>query len=162
MEEDSQDSALALENLPADELVKMVQSLKKDLANSILNFEFERDQFNDELEKKNSIIKEKEAEIVVLKQDNPLVLAQSNLTRRVVYVSFLMQFILFTGLKEGLLALQMLSPGGGSSTTSTPRAETPSSNSPTLVKLDNDCDLLISKHVLRNAVAYGKCGKQRV
>ncbi len=66
-----------MENLPADELVKMVQGLKKELANSVLNFEFEREQFNDELEKKKSIIKEKEAEIVVLKQDNPLVLAQS-------------------------------------------------------------------------------------
>jgi len=31
-----------------------------------------------------------------------------------------------------------------------------------LVKLDNDCDLLISKNVLRNAIAYGKFGNQRV
>jgi hypothetical protein len=61
------------------DLLETIRGLKKEISDSELNFEHERDQFNKELSKKDVIIAERDNEILVLKQSNPNVIAQGEI-----------------------------------------------------------------------------------
>nr|CAH0113403.1 unnamed protein product [Daphnia galeata] len=124
------------------DLLETIRGLKKEISDSELNFEHERDQFNKELSKRDVIIAERDNEILVLKQSNPNVIVQD--------------------LKEGLICLKSIIETAASLPSRTVRvstiSESPSSNQ--LTKLDEDCDTMISKDVLKTAIFYGKCGTE--
>lgn len=61
------------------DLLETIRGLKKEISDSELNFEHERDQFNKELSKKDVIIAERDNEILVLKQSNPNVIVQGEI-----------------------------------------------------------------------------------
>ena len=59
--------------------METIRGLKKEITDSELNFEHERDQFNEELLKKDVIIAERDNEILVLKQSNPNIIVQGEI-----------------------------------------------------------------------------------
>lgn len=61
------------------DLLETIRVLKKEISDSELNFDHERDQFNEELSKKDVIIAERDNEILVLKQSNPGVIVKGKI-----------------------------------------------------------------------------------
>ncbi len=61
------------------DLFETIRVLKKEISDSELNFDHERDQFNEELSKKDVIIAERDNEILVLKQSNPGVIVKGEI-----------------------------------------------------------------------------------
>jgi len=61
------------------DLLETIRVLKKEISDSELNFDHERDQFNEELSKKDVIIVERDNEILVLKQSNPGVIVKGKI-----------------------------------------------------------------------------------
>jgi uncharacterized UBP type Zn finger protein len=60
-------------------LLETIRVLRKEMSDSQLNFDHERDLFNEELSKKDDLIAERDNEILALKDSNPDVIVKGEI-----------------------------------------------------------------------------------